>query len=224
MPSSPHRPKPLPPLLRTVAIACAALAFVPAASAATLIPNSSLDANAMNSQLGSPYPDGAALLRAYVAGISDKTILRGRCEERKLETPFRAYMDLMSYWRLPVSTAWALTPETVVAGGGLTVPKGHSATTPAFCIGVDSPTFRFFAHSSNRGIVRIEVLTANQRVITAGRVQLTSSVAPSPVLLLVANALALQSPDYSTSVRIRFVVESGTAQLDQLWIDPFKRV
>jgi hypothetical protein len=72
--------------------------------------------------------------------------------------------------------------------------------------------------------VRIEILTANQLVINAGRVQLTGSVAPSPVLLLVANALALQSADYSTSIRIRFVVESGTAQLDQLWIDPFKRV
>jgi hypothetical protein len=214
----------LPPLLRTIAIACAAIAFVPAANAATLIPDSTLDANAMNVQLGSPYLDGAALLRAYAAGLSDKKIVRGSCEKRKLETPFKTWQDSMSYWQLPATTAWTLTPATVLAGGGLTVPAGHSATTPAFCIGIASPTFRFFAHSANRGVVRVEILTANQLVINAGRVQLTGSVAPSPVLLLVANALALQSADYSTSVRIRFVVESGTAQLDQLWIDPFKRV
>jgi hypothetical protein len=212
MPSSPHRPKPLPPLLRAVALACAVFACVPAANAATLIPDSTIDANAMNAQLGSPYPNGAALVRAYAAGLSDKKIVKGSCEKRKLETPFKAFRDPMSYWRLPATTAWTLTPATVLAGGGLTVPTGQSATTQAFCIGIASPTFRFFAHS------------ANQLVINAGRVQLTGSVAPSPVLLLVANALALQSADYSTSIRIRFVVESGTAQLDQLWIDPFKRV
>jgi hypothetical protein len=214
----------LPPLLRAVALACTAFAFVPAANAATLIPDSTMDANAMNAQLGSPYPDGAALLRAYSAGLSDKKVVKGSCEKRKLETPFKAFKDPMSYWRLPATTAWALSPATVLAGGGVTIPAGLSATTPAFCIGIASPTFRFFAHSANRGVVRVEILTANARVITAGRVQLTGSVAPSPVLLLVANALALQSADYSTSIRIRFVTESGTAQLDQLWIDPFKRV
>jgi hypothetical protein len=214
----------LPPLLRAVAIACTAVAFVPAANAATLIPDSTIDANAMNVQLGSPYPDGAAFLRAYTAGLSDKKIVKGSCEKRKLETPFKTWGDPMSYWRLPASSAWTLTSATMLAGSGVTVPAGQSATTPAFCIGIASPTFRFFAHSANRGIVRVEILTANQLVIKAGRVQLTGGVAPSPVLLLVANALALQSADYSTSVRIRFVVESGTAQLDQLWIDPFKRV
>jgi hypothetical protein len=213
----------LPPLLRAIAIA-AALAFVPAANAVTLVPGSTLDADAMNLSLGSPYPNGAALLRAYAAGLSDKKIVKGSCEKRKLETPFKAWLDPMSYWRLPASTAWTLSSAATLAGGGLSVPVGHSATTPAFCIGINSPTFRFFAHSGNRGVVRVEILTANQLVLTAGRVRLTGSVAPSPVLLLVANALALRSPDYSTTIRIRFVAESGTAQLDQLWIDPFKRV
>jgi hypothetical protein len=224
VPASPHRPRPLPPLLRTLVATCAALALVPAAGAVTLVPESTLDANALNEQLGAPYADGAALVRAYAAGLSDKRIVNGSCEKRKLETPFTPWLDRMSYWRLPMSTAWTRSSNVVLTGTGLTMPAGHSATTPAFCIGIASPTFRFVAHSGDRAVVRVEILTGNELVIHAGRVQLTNSMAPSPVLLLAANALALQNADYSTSVRIRFVVESGTAGLDALWIDPFKRI
>jgi hypothetical protein len=221
MPASPHRPWPrLRALLAGIA-ACAALA---APASAAPIAGSSLDPNVINAQLGMPFPSGSALVAAYVRALSNKTIVAGTCEARKTERRFKPWGDGMVYWSLPASADWTPTgPANQIAGGFVLAP-GASVVTPSFCVGIDAPTFRLLGQSPNRGVLRVEVIAENGFVVPAGRITLGTTLGPSPIFLLAATALALRSPEYRTNVQIRFTAESGTVQLDELWIDPFKRV
>src|SRR3954471_10957551 len=80
--------------------------------------------------------------------------------------PFAGYLDFANYVPAPGGDfeggpAWSLNGASVVAGSGdhsLSIPRGASATSPAFCGGVDHPTIRFFAKGGGLlGLLHVSV-------------------------------------------------------------------
>ena len=117
-------------------------------------------------------------------------------------------------------------------GAALRVPAGGSATSPAFCVGLEHPTARFFAKrvggsllSTLRVDVQFEDALGKTHFLPIGAVALNGgSWQPSLPMLMVANLLPLL-PGEHTPVALRFVPQgSGAWLVDDVYVDPFKRV
>ena len=139
---------------------------------------------------------------------------------------------------------WSLDGATTVAGnetfkvGGsaddtaLRVPAGGSATSPAFCVGLEHPTARLFAKrvggsllSTLRVDVQFEDALGKTHYLPIGLVALNGgSWQPSLPMLMVPNLLPLL-PGAHTPVALRFVPQGGGSWLvDDVYVDPFKRL
>jgi hypothetical protein len=171
------------------------------------------------------------------------------CAQADSAQVFRPWLDLANYQPAPDGAfeagakGWTLDDATTVAGnepwkvGGtdddtsLRVPAGGSATTPAFCVGLEHPTARFFAKrvggsllSTLRVDVRFETSLGATLELPIGVVALNGgSWQPSLPMLFVANLLPLLPGDH-TPVQLRFVPQGGGSWLvDDVYVDPFKR-
>jgi hypothetical protein len=172
------------------------------------------------------------------------------CAQEDSSQVFRPWLDLANYQPAPDggfeagAQGWTLAGATTVAGnepydvGGagddtsLRVPSGGSATTPAFCVGLEHPTARFFAKrvggsllSTLRVDVRFETSLGTTLEVPIGVVALNGgSWQPSLPMLFVANLLPLLPGDH-TPVQLRFVPQGGGSWLvDDVYVDPFKHV
>ena len=96
-------------------------------------------------------------------------------------------------------------------------------TTAPQCVGITSPTARFIGKSADGASVKVEVITSSGLKLPVGTYKLTKASAPSPVMLMVANLLALLSPGMSADVQLKLTAVGGTAVVEELWVDPFKR-
>lgn len=155
---------------------------------------------------------------------------------------FLPWGDLESYYFAPNggfesgATNWTLSGGAQVvtqenepwflAGFGshaLQVPTGGSASI-AVCYGVTYPAVRFFAAGQN-GDARIHVrvvargLLGVLSVLDGGTFTAGSTWQPSPKVSTLFSALA--APLGSKTMQLQFTVESGTAQIDDLFVDPF---
>ncbi len=112
----------------------------------------------------------------------------------------------------------------------LSLPQGSSASTRAFCVGLDKPTMRFFSKSSGTGLLsslRVDVIFETSLGLTLslpiGIISPHTAWAPSPKLLIVANLLPLL-PNQQTPVVFRFTPQgSGTWSVDDVYVDPHRR-
>ena len=172
------------------------------------------------------------------------------CDTTRTSHPFLPWIDVASYVPAPDggfeagAKGWKLNGATTVAGnetyhvGGagddtsLRVPDGGSATSPAFCVGLEHPTARFFAKrvggsllSTLRVDVEFEDALGETHFQPVGVVALNGgSWQPSLPMLLVANLLPLLPGDH-TPVALRFVPQGGGSWLvDDVYVDPFKRL
>jgi hypothetical protein len=161
---------------------------------------------------------------------------------------FLRWLDLASYQPAPDggfeagAKGWDLAGAATVAGnepydvGGaaddtaLRVPAGGSATSPAFCVGIEHPTARFFAKrvgGSLLSTLRVDVqfleASGRTRFLPIGVVALNGgSWQPTLPMLLVANLLPVLPGDH-TPVALRFVPQGGGSWLvDDVYVDPFK--
>jgi hypothetical protein len=161
---------------------------------------------------------------------------------------FRRFGDLANYQLVPGGsfengTSWTVVGGAVVPGNepffltgafdrsSLSLPAGVRATSPLFCVSAATPTMRFVARGNSRAaVLRVELLTPNplnpsqMSVSTVYRVAGSGNWTTSPVVLLVANATGLLSDGLKTDARLRFVAESGTWLVDDVYLDPFKKV
>jgi hypothetical protein len=139
------------------------------------------------------------------------------------------------------STDWSLSKASVVSGNesyyvhgandskSLYLPAGSSATTRAYCVGLDKPAMRFFAKSSNTGLLsslRVDVLTETSLGLTVSlpvaTVSPKSAWAPSPRVLIIANLLPLL-PGQQTPVAFRFTPQgTGNWWIDDVYVDPHR--
>jgi hypothetical protein len=172
------------------------------------------------------------------------------CAAQPTSRPFLPWLDIASYQKAPDggfeagATGWGLNGgATTVAGnephyvGGraddtaLRIPAGGSATSPVFCVGLEHPTARMFAKrvggsllSTLRVDVQFEDALGTARSLPIGLVVSGGNWAPTLPMLMVANLLPLL-PDQHTPVTLRFVPQgSGSWLVDDVYVDPFKRV
>lgn len=158
------------------------------------------------------------------------------CSDRVLSQPFAAWNDTAFYFLVPGGTfetgasGWSLSGGASVTSGGnsflssgsaLALPAGASAVTPSVCVDVASPTLRGFVNSS-QGTVAVSVIVAGIGV-PVGVVLPRGSWQPTPVMLFLTNTLGLVSASGTTAVSFRFTAVGGSARLDDIYIDPYRR-
>jgi hypothetical protein len=173
------------------------------------------------------------------------------CDGRKVEQPFKRWLDPMRYVLAPNgglergATGWKLTGGAkVVAGnesffvGGagdsasLLLPAGSTATTRPACVKLLHPTVRYFAR--NRGTPALSSLLVEALVenpLTGGVVTLPVGVHtggkswhPSLPGLVLADFLSVLGDDGELAVAFRFrPIGLGAAwQIDDVYVDPFR--
>lgn len=135
------------------------------------------------------------------------------------------------------STGWSLSGGAAVvaqdnepwylAGFGskaLEIPAGGSASINV-CFGVAYPGFRFFVSGQDgAATVHARVVTRNllglvTSAIDGGTFQASEGWNPSPKVSTLLSALT--SPLGAKSMQLQFTVEQGTAQIDDLFVDPY---
>jgi hypothetical protein len=134
------------------------------------------------------------------------------------------------------STGWSLGGGAAVvsqdnepwylAGFGsraLEIPTGGSAAINV-CYGLTYPGVRFFvAGQDGPATVHVRVVSRSLlgilSVLDGGTFTAGQSWTPSPKLSTLFSALA--SPLGSKTMQLQFTVENGTAQIDDLFVDPF---
>lgn len=142
------------------------------------------------------------------------------------------------------STGWSLSHGAAVVSGNepfhvhgagdshsLYLPPGASAVSPAVCVGLDSPTVRFFAKGQTSGLfngLKVDVLfkgplglPLSVPVTTIG----SQDWNPTRAALNLGSVLQILGLQGTTSnAQFRFTsVGSGTSfQVDDLYVDPWK--
>jgi hypothetical protein len=130
------------------------------------------------------------------------------------------------------STGWTLSGGAQVVNGGdgfglagsgshsLRVPTGGTASINT-CYGLFYPAVRFTVSGPARVHVRVVAhsLLGVLSIIDGGTFTVDGSWSPSPKLSSLGSALA--APLGTKSIDLQFTVEDGTAQVDDLYVDPF---
>jgi hypothetical protein len=154
---------------------------------------------------------------------------------------FAAWGDWSGYYFAPNggfedgSAGWSLSGGATVvtqdnepwflAGFGthaLSIPAGGSASV-SVCYGLTYPGVRVFASGTGGpATIHVRVLAHSLlgvlSVLDGGTFTAGSQWSPSPKISTLFSALA--APLGSKSMELQFTVESGTAQIDDLFVDP----
>jgi hypothetical protein len=172
------------------------------------------------------------------------------CSAWTLSQPFARFGDTSSYTPVPGgsfengSPAWTLSGGAKVVPGNepfyarstsdtasLYLPQGATATSPAMCVGIDSPTIRWFAKQSASllgltGSMTVEVLfedsLGNVLSLPVGAGLLSTSWQPSLPGVVSASLLPLL-PGEKTAVAFRFRALTGAWNVDDVYVDPYSR-
>jgi hypothetical protein len=186
----------------------------------------------------------AALTPATVSAAPNK------CSYPALTTPFAPWSDTASYtlvtggtFEQTGSAGWSLAGARIVSGNesfyvhstadkkSLSIPDLSTATTPTLCVSADTPSIRFFA--TNDGDLA-SPLTIDLGVITKNTTwsRLATLVAPAKGWAA-SDVIQLNLPDSAfvsgtAKVVFRFTAQGGGTggawRIDDMYLDPFKRV
>lgn len=191
---------------------------------------------------------GAAALLAGAASPAQAGVLVSSatdCDSTSSSRVFFPWYDVADYFLAPGgdfesgASGWSLSGGAGVADGNepwnvtgdgsrsLRLPAGSAATSPAVCVGIEHPTIRFFAKSSDASLgssLRVDVVFedawGNLHNLTIGR-ETRSGWEVTPAYPVVANLLPLL-PGQHTAVAFRFTPEgTGSWQIDDLHVDPY---
>jgi hypothetical protein len=112
----------------------------------------------------------------------------------------------------------------------LSLPTGSSAASPPVCMAIDTPSFRFVARNSGdpSSQLRVEAvykLLGLVRTKTAGTLRAGSTWAPTQSISTVLTLSTLVGTLIPSAIEIRFTPldSSGHWQVDDVYIDPFRR-
>jgi hypothetical protein len=169
------------------------------------------------------------------------------CPKQSLSQPFARWGDRASYTLLSGGglegslTGWSLSGaartvegnEPWKVGGAadhrsLTLPLGSSALSAPICVGLEHPTLRFFTRKQSGLLstlavsVRVKTSLGAVLEVPVGVILAGSTWTPTPQTLVVANLLPL-APGAYTSVQFRFTPVLGSWQVDDVYVDPFRR-
>lgn len=193
----------------------------------------------------------AAAIAAPAANAGVLVASAGGCPTHTLTQPFAPWGDGNSYFLAPGGAfengdpAWALAGGAKVVSGNepfqvngsndshsLYLPQGATATSPTVCVGITSPSIRWFAKEQASllgitGAVTVDVLFEDSlgNVISApvaGAGALNTSWSPSLPGVVTASLLPLL-PGQQTPVEFRFRALSGNWSIDDVYVDPLQR-
>ena len=193
-----------------------------------------------------PATLGVLALAAPAAHAGLLTPTATGCAQEVYEQPFVPWADRATYVLAPDggfeagASGWELNGAAVNAGNepfsvhdtgdsaALALADGDSATSPVICVGIDYPTLRLFARNTGAsgGALRVDVLFADAlgltHSLTVGRVTGHDDWAPTAVMPVVANLLALL-PGARTPIAVRFTAEGGSWLVDDVYVDPYSK-
>ena len=170
------------------------------------------------------------------------------CDAQDVSRVFLPWADLANYQFAPDggfesgADGWSLSGDAHVANGNsshyvhgaadtssLSLPAGSSAISPTVCVGLEHPTLRFFSKkvsghnllSSMTVSVRTETALGAVVELPIGVVLPTGGWQPTLPMTVVANLLPLLPGDH-TPVQFRFTAVSGSWQIDDVYVDPYR--
>lgn len=142
------------------------------------------------------------------------------------------------------TSGWSLTKSSVVTGNesykvrsssdskSLAIQPTGVAVSPAFCVGVEHPSFRFFGRrtSGTWGVLNVKLRwtgsdgRTNETVVGSLSGDPYKSWQPTPSLPL-ATTLPLSQSGQTASVRLVFDPEDygGAWTIDDVYVDPYRR-
>jgi hypothetical protein len=184
---------------------------------------------------------------AIIAPSAGASVLDG-CPANDAVQPFLPWGDQSWYvlapdggfehggdvWNLSDGAAVVSGNESFQVGGdadswSLSLPDGSRATSADICIGIDSPTMRFFARNDGDPDASLRVSVIADTLL--GRVTVPigtvgggqSAWHPTPIYPLLANLTALPIvEDGTASIRLRFEPHGGDWRIDDVYVDPWK--
>jgi hypothetical protein len=178
----------------------------------------------------------ALVATAFTAAPASADIGFSDCDTPESSQVFAPWLDYTNYFLAPDGgfenggSGWALDGASVDNGNqsygsgasSLTVAGGDAATSPAVCVGLEHPTFRFYVRRASVGAapLRVSVVLDDGTAIPVGVVSASSSWQPSPILIVGANLLPLVTGGLSTDVSFRFSTSAGSYQVDDVYVDP----
>ena len=185
---------------------------------------------------------GAAAVLAVPAAA------QAACATTPTTKAFQAFGDSANYSLAPNGAfetgagGWSLTGAGVVSGSesfavhapgdskSLAIGATGTAASPAICVDIDHPTFRFFARrtSGSWGVLNVKLRwkeangTTNETVV--GSLGTGTSWQASPVLNL-SRSLPLWNASQTASVQLVFDPEDfgGAWAIDDVYVDPYAR-
>ena len=185
-----------------------------------------------------------SLVFAATAQVSmAKDAALGSCSDQTFEQPFLHWADVANYVLTPGGTfesgAPAWSGGSVVSGNepyyihaagesrSLSLKAGASATSATMCATLLHPDLRFVARASGLlPLMSVEVLfpglSGDVESLPVAVIPGTSSWQPTLPLPFLVNATALLSPDGTIPIAFRFTALSGSWQLDDVYVDPYK--
>jgi hypothetical protein len=192
----------------------------------------------------------AAMALLAPAGTANAGLLAqsaGPCPSYPAGAVFSRWLDPMKYTLAPggaFETSSGLTftgGARIVAGNessyvhssadrnSVLIPRGGTVTTGPICIGIDKPTVRFFAKRPNFALLPLMTVEGVYTTPSGGTASLPLVGVP-----LAGNSWSLQLPFISASallqlgdttmMRFRIRAVSGDWQVDDFYVDPWRRI
>jgi hypothetical protein len=187
----------------------------------------------------------ALAIAALMTGIAP-SLADAACKSNPTSNPFQRFGDNAAYGLVSgasfesSTSGWSLTRSSVVSGnesynvaGGthsLAIQPTGVAVSPAFCVGIENPSFRFFARQTSGSWAVLNVIlrwtdaSGTSHDTTVGSLQSGTAWAVSPVLKL-GSTLPLWQAGESLSVKLVFKPEQygGAWAIDDVYVDPYHR-
>jgi hypothetical protein len=114
----------------------------------------------------------------------------------------------------------------------LSLPAGSSATSPRMCVNILTPTMRFYVRNTGAATARLGVTVlyslpnGNPASLQVAQIKGTGVWQPSASIALLMNVMSLSSPAGTTniSIQLRPLDATGQWRVDDVYVDPFKRL
>jgi hypothetical protein len=185
----------------------------------------------------------AALVAAAIGAAAPATASAGLmsdCRARAASPVFAPWLDYANYFLAPEggfekrAPGWDFDGASIGAGNepfylsgagksSLHLEAGQSATSPAVCVGLEHPTFRFVARRTAGSVLdtlSVAVVLPDGTHLPVGTMTGGSLWQPSPLMVLTANLLPTIEGEDSVDVRLHFTADSGSWQIDDVYVDP----
>jgi hypothetical protein len=191
----------------------------------------------------------AAILGVAAAAPAAKADILGLpgtgCPDQQLAQPFAPFGDDASYVPVPGGNfepdaqPWSMAGGAQLVGDNepwgsgqqaLSLPAGASATSPATCVSLVSPTLRFFARSTGSSLLsslQVNVLFRTPlgtiASLPVGTVLPSDSWKPTLPYVFVVNALAPLGSSYHVVAFQVIAQGSATWEIDDVYVDPWTK-